>query len=67
MNKLISKDYLSIVHASGLMLMVSLIIYTLIKGESPFETLEISPLAATIGTVLAVILLVILPKILRKR
>lgn len=59
-------DYLSWIHFGGFALMIAMVTYTLITGESPFESLGISPAAATLGMIGTSALLFGIPTIYRK-
>lgn len=61
MKKFISWGGFDLLWVASLFTLVFSVIFTLATGESPMEALGISPGAGTIGTVVVVVFLLVLP------
>ncbi|MEM7036764.1 MAG: hypothetical protein AAF570_07290, partial [Bacteroidota bacterium] len=57
---------LNILFVATLTILIVSVVFTLITGESPLEALGISPLAATIGTAVLVLVLALFPFFMKK-
>lgn len=67
MNKFIPKSLLDWIWLGGMVSLVSLVIYTLAVGESPFETLGMNPKTTTVVVGLLMIAAITVPHVLRKK
>lgn len=54
--------YLDVLYAIFLVVMGGSVVYTLITGESPLESLGVSPGAAVLGTIVLLVLVILAPR-----
>lgn len=65
MKRFLNGGILDVLFVTTVVVLLGSVIFTSITGESPLEALGISPEAATVGTIVLVVLLISFPTILR--